>query len=101
MFVPSVVQRLAVVKMKAYFFYRPNTDAYLSIDTFFKLLGDKQKSKLEIHNVDTREGDQLSQLYQIMAYPSIVIARDDGAQIRVWHGQLPLVEDLTIYLNSL
>ena len=86
--------------MKAYFFYRPNTDAYLSIDTFFKLLNDMQKAKLQVFSVDTPEGDRLSRLYQIMSYPSVVVARDDGSQIKLWHGELPIVADLAIYLDA-
>lgn len=86
--------------MKAYFFYRPNTDAYLSIDTFFKSLSEFQKSKLQVFSVDTPEGDRLSKLYQVMSYPSVIVAQNDGSLIKIWHGELPIIDDLAVYLSS-
>lgn len=86
--------------MKAYFFYRPRTDAYLSIDTFFKSLNNFQKSKLQVFSVDTPEGDRLSRLYQLVRYPSVIVASNDGTLIKMWHGELPIIDDLAVYLSS-
>ncbi|MCY4088907.1 MAG: hypothetical protein OXF49_02150 [Candidatus Saccharibacteria bacterium] len=69
----------------------------LAIDTFLKLL-DRHKSKLQVINVDSRQGDQLSRLYDLMDYPSVVVVRDDGVQVESWQGKLPYLEDLNPYL---
>lgn len=83
--------------MKIYLFYRPQVGMDLAIDTFLKLL-DRHKSKLQVINVDSRQGDQLSRLYDLMDYPSVVVVRDDGVQVESWQGKLPYLEDLNPYL---
>ncbi|MCY3804542.1 MAG: hypothetical protein OXF85_01590 [Candidatus Saccharibacteria bacterium] len=72
----------------------------LAIDTFLKLL-DRHKSKLQVINVDSRQGDQLSRLYDLMDYPSVVVVRDDGVQVESWQGKLPYLEDLNPYLQQM
>ncbi|MCY4010535.1 MAG: hypothetical protein OXF30_00485 [Candidatus Saccharibacteria bacterium] len=86
--------------MKIYLFYRPQVGMDLAIDTFLKLL-DRHKSKLQVINVDSRQGDQLSRLYDLMDYPSVVVVRDDGVQVESWQGKLPYLEDLNPYLQQM
>ncbi len=85
--------------MNVYFFYRPNTESDAAITTFLKLLDDRQRAKVKLVDVDTREGDDLGRLYSIMSYPSVLIASEDGRQVKFWHGRLPLVEDVAFYLT--
>lgn len=84
--------------MKVYFFYRPRTEAEVAADNFLRLLGRRAPS-VNLIDVDTRRGDSLARLYSIVRYPSIVVAGADGVQIKLWHGVLPLVDDLRPYLG--
>lgn len=86
--------------MKAYLFYRPNTDADLAISSFLQLLNPLQKDSLQLVDIHTPDGDALSRLHDIVRYPTVLVTADDGSQIKLWHGELPFVEDVGIYLSE-
>lgn len=85
--------------MKVYVFYRPQTESDMAVSTFLKLLDERQQAKVKLVDVNTRSGDDLSRLYSIMSYPSILVATEDGSQVKFWHGSLPLVEEVAFYLG--
>ena len=85
--------------MRVYIFYRSNTESDVAVDNFLRLLHDRQAAQVRRVDVDTRDGDDLSRLYSIMSYPSVLVVTDDGRQIKLWHGSLPMVAEITIYLN--
>ena len=85
--------------MKIHLFYRPQTEADLPIETFLKTLGDSAAA-IELVNVDTRDGDDLSRLYNIMSYPSLIVATADGLLVKFWHGELPPLSEIEPYLNT-
>ena len=58
---------------------------------------DIEERNLQIVNIDTREGMTLASLYDIMAYPAIVVTSDVGGFIKSWQGQLPLMDELMSY----
>ena len=85
--------------MKVYIFYRANTESDVAADNFLRLFHDRQAAQISRINVDTRDGDGLSRLYSIMSYPTVMVATDDGQQVRLWHGSLPLAAEVSLYLN--
>ena len=86
--------------MKVYLFYRPNSAADIQIETFFKILGDNAEAGINKINVETRDGDNLSRLYNIMSYPSVVVATNDGSLVKFWHGELPTTSEVGPYLDA-
>lgn len=51
-------------------------------------------------NVDGRDGSSLARLYDVMAYPAILVTRDGGELVASWQGtDLPLMDELAAYAN--
>ena len=86
--------------MKVYLFYRPESGSDVQIEVFLKLLGDRRRQQIKMININTREGSALSQLYDVMSYPSVVVCMEDGQQVKFWHGSLPATEDVAFYLTG-
>lgn len=67
-----------------------------------KELGDRLKSEgfnVEYFDADDKTAIQQTQLYDIYSYPSFVVARDDGSEIKCWRGKVPLYDDVLSFLN--
>lgn len=88
--------------MKLLIFYRPNSEHARSVETF---IHDFQKqyttdAKLEIMDLDTRDGAAMASLYDVLQYPALLATADDGVLIRAWEGkELPLMGDVASYLR--
>ncbi len=60
-----------------------------------------EADKIEVLNVDTREGAAIATLYDIVAYPAILIVQADGYVQKIWQGsELPLMEEVSSYANA-
>ena len=54
--------------------------------------------KIEVINIDSRDGIAMSSLYDIMQFPTILATRDDGSLLKSWEGQsFPLMDELAGY----
>ena len=85
--------------MKIYLFYRPYGPIELQIETFLRQLG-RYADKVTQVNVDTRDGDDLSRLHDIMSYPTVLVTANDGSQLKLWPGELPSITEIEYYLHS-
>lgn len=54
--------------------------------------------KLEILNINTRDGAATANLYDVMSYPAILVLADDGSVMNAWQGDLPLMDEVAGYL---
>ena len=86
--------------MQVYLFYRPQTESDVAVGNYLRLFPERWKVLMSLTDVNTREGDNLSRLYAIMRYPSVLITTDDGRQLQLWHGSLPSQTELTDFLNN-
>lgn len=90
--------------MKVLVLYRPNSEFALSVETFirdFKYQHEADADKIEVIDVDSRDGVATSGLYEIMEYPAILAISDDGQMIKSWVGsELPLMDELAGYIYS-
>jgi len=87
--------------MKTTILYRPNSEHARSVDNFardFKRA--YSEFALDLVDVDSREGTQLIQLYDITDYPAIIVQREnDGSVSMIWQGaQLPMLDEVGGYL---
>ncbi len=88
--------------MKLLIFYRPNSEHARSVETF---VHDFQKqynpeAKMEILDLDTRDGAAMASLYDVLQYPAFLVTADDGILVRAWEGnELPLMRDVASYLH--
>ena len=86
--------------MKLVVLYRTNSEEHSKVE---ELVDDFKrsypKSKIDILNVDSRDGIATASIYDILRYPSILAVQDDGTLIESWQGveSLPRVGDLSIY----
>lgn len=85
--------------MKVLVLYRPNSEHGRIVEDFIHDYQARQHGgKIEIVNIDSREGMAMASLYDIVEYPAILVLRIDGGIIRAWQGQaLPLMSEVAAY----
>jgi hypothetical protein len=83
--------------------YRPNSEHSTYIEEFahdFQSRHDIGK-KLELISLNTRDGAATASLYDIMAYPAILVLADDGSVLNAWEGDtLPLMDEVAGYMSA-
>lgn len=58
-------------------------------------------SRLEVLNIDSREGSALASLYDVVRYPAILVLQDDGSLQKSWEGdELPLLDEVAGYARA-
>lgn len=85
--------------MKVVILYRPNSEHGRQVETFIHDYQERhEEGRLEILNVDSREGDATASLYDIMQYPAVLALRNDGSVLKTWEGEaLPLMDEVAYY----
>ena len=85
--------------MKVVVLYRPDSEHGRLTEEFihnFQQLSDPQR--LEILNIDSRDGSALASLYDIMQYPAVLVIGFDGSLHKSWVGDtLPLIDEVVAY----
>jgi hypothetical protein len=88
--------------MKLLIFYRPNSEHARNVETFMHDFRDQypMDAKIEIMDLDTRDGAAMATLYDVLQYPALLATTDEGVLVRSWEGQmLPLMRDVAAYLR--
>jgi hypothetical protein len=85
--------------MKVVIVYRPDSEHARAIDTFIHDFGSRNSSiKIEVVDVDGRDGIAMVSLYDIMDYPAILAMAEDGSVLNMWEGSdLPLIDEVASY----
>lgn len=90
--------------MKALILYRPNSEHATIVETFvrdFEHQYDTREKKVELVSVNTRDGSTTASLYDVWAFPAILILTDDGRVLNLWQGErLPLMEEVAGYMHA-
>ncbi len=90
--------------MKLVVIYRPDSEYARSVETFigdFNRLHEGLGRRVEVLNVDSREGMAMMSLYDIMQQPALIVLTDDGRQLNSWSGpQLPLMDEVAAYFYT-
>lgn len=76
--------------------YRKNSEMYRPVQEFIELCRRKYPGK-EIQEIelDTREGSELTSIYDIDVYPGIIVKADNGSAVGTWKGlPMPLVDEV-------
>ncbi|QQS65083.1 hypothetical protein IPO96_00785 [Candidatus Saccharibacteria bacterium] len=85
--------------MKVYFLYRFNGQDSTRVSGYIREL--KQRYSMADTNeldLNTRDGAATASLYDAMAYPAILVTRNDGQLAQIWQGEpLPLVDEVISY----
>lgn len=89
--------------MKVLVLYRPESDHRARIEEFISNFGANNSfsSKIDVINVDSREGVSVASLYDVMRYPAVLVVRDDGIMQKLWQGidEIPLVNEVQGYIG--
>jgi hypothetical protein len=85
--------------MKVLVLYRPNSEHGRLTEEFIHDFQHRhQDERLEVLNIDTRDGSATASLYDVMQYPAILVLQDDGYVQKLWEGDtLPLMDEVASY----
>lgn len=83
-----------------YIFYRTNSEHERSVEEFQRLL-EQRHLRVELIDVDSRQGAAKAQTYGVMQHPTVLAVRDgDGQMLQIWPGIIPTVSDAEYYARS-
>lgn len=88
--------------MKVLILYRSNSEHGRSVEDFIRDFKTQHTGqRLEVLDIDTRDGDAMASLYDVVQYPTVIALRDDGSVLKIWDGgTLPLMDDIAYYSFS-
>ena len=87
--------------MKIVILYRPESEFARAVEEFAHDIERQQNVKPELVSIDTVEGANMAQTYDVMDYPAILATRETGEMLQMWVGsQLPLMNEVAAYANS-
>lgn len=87
--------------MKAMIFYRPNSEHERMVEEYAHDFTRHTGKELPIVSVNTPEGADLAQLYDVMSFPSIVATDDEGKVLQEWSGEmLPRFDEVSYYVEA-
>lgn len=82
--------------------YRPNSDHARVVEEFAKDFSKHHTGgKLNLVDLNTRDGSSTASLYDVMQYPAVLALTDDGQLIKEWEGErLPLMNEVAYYSHQ-
>jgi len=82
--------------------YRPHSEHARSVEEFVENYEHNfQESYVNLMDVDSVEGIQLSELYDILRQPAVLVLAGDGSVLKSWVGDtLPLIDDVVGFMRS-
>lgn len=87
--------------MKVLVIYRPNSDHGRLTEEFVRdFTRYHPDQKIEVLNIDSREGIATASLYDVVQYPSIMVLQTDGQIEKSWEGAaLPRMDEVAAYAH--
>ena len=85
--------------MKVVVFYRPKSEHASAVEEFVTRYKQLQPPrKIEIKDIDTRDGSATASIYDIVQYPAVMATTDYGEVVQTWQGQmLPTLSEVAYY----
>ena len=67
----------------------------------FKYQHEADAGKLEVVDLDSRDGAAMASLYDVMQHPAVLVLADDGQLIKAWTGEtMPLMAEVAGYVYA-
>lgn len=86
--------------MKVAILYHPNSEHARRAEEYARDFELQHGKSIELLSLETKEGSDLSRLYDIIQYPALLVLREGGELIKEWQGeQLPLMNEVSGYLE--
>lgn len=88
--------------MKVLVLYRPNSEHGRVVEEFVHNFQSRlQGYRIEVLNIDSRDGSATASLYDVMQYPAILVLQNDGYLHKMWIGeQIPLIDEVAGYARA-
>lgn len=88
--------------MKVMVLYRPHSEHAHAVEEFVRELQRRsQANKIELVDIDTRDGSATASLYDVMQYPAVLALQNDGQLLKEWEGStMPLYNEVSYYAQS-
>lgn len=88
--------------MKVVVLYRPNSEFSRKVEDFAHDLEREYQARIDLVNIDSRDGSSTASLYDIMQNPAVLVLGNDGQLIKEWQGgdRLPLKGDISYYTHN-
>ena len=78
--------------------YRSQSEQERTVLDFERDYSHQTGRDLKLIDLNTVEGADLAELYDIVRYPAVLATTDDGSLLQLWQGEiLPLISDVTFY----
>jgi thioredoxin-like negative regulator of GroEL len=88
--------------MKVVVLYRPNSEHARVVEEFVRDFEHRYAGKIELMNIDTREGAATATLYDIVQYPAVLALQNDGQLLKYWEGgMMPLMNEVSYYAGNM
>lgn len=85
--------------MKVRILYNPNSESARPVEEFAHEFKRIHGRETELVSTETREGAEISRLYDIVQTPCIMAVEDDGRMAQLWVGEtLPLMSEVASYV---
>ena len=88
--------------MKVYVLYRPRSEHSRLVEEFVHEFEHRSVDRrLEVLDIDSRDGSATASLYDVLSYPAILALTDDGQMLKSWIGEEvpPLMDELAYYAH--
>jgi len=88
--------------MKVLVLYRPHSEHGRVVEEFIHdFQASHRDERLEVLDIDTRDGSATASLYDVMQYPAILVLQTNGYPQKVWEGgHLPLMDEVASYARA-
>lgn len=82
--------------------YRPNSEHARRVEDFVRDFNRNYVNyKLELQDLNTRDGAATASLYDVMRYPAVLALTNDGQLLKEWEGEsLPLLSEVSYYAQT-
>ena len=86
--------------MKAVALYHPVSEHARKVEEYARDMERLQRISIELVSLESTRGAEMARLYDIVRYPAIVVAQDNGNMMKLWEGMpLPLMNEVAGYLQ--
>jgi hypothetical protein len=85
--------------VKAIVLYHPKSEHGGVVEDYardYKMAKDK---KIDLVSLETVAGDEMAKLYDVTAYPAVLVKAEDGSLQKLWLGGLPTIGELDSYFQ--
>lgn len=86
--------------MRLCILYHPSSDHASLVEGFARDINQRYQKTVDLISLESREGDSLAKVYDVISYPAVLVIREDDHQLNMeWEGpNLPQIDEVMGYL---